>query len=275
MRRKINFIRKLVIPIVIFLVLVGIFFLFDFLISIGKYKIFAFSSDEYFLYQESNKGWFSISKEEFLEKYSKLSYNLYVSGVNRGNYKFKMIDDKLEMIKASNGVINRFSDNWIAYSGKSKISYIKFKSDNFNIDDEKRVFKQLKSKGLVNTYNITYGKKYVLDIDDDNSNEFIYIISNMVDYKKNVTFSVNDKMDKAFSFMFLVDNGKFYDIYTKISDIKGINEVCLPTFEGALLFNRDNSRKIISYCEYLSNDSYELNLYNYKNSKISNININS
>ena len=188
MKRVSNTNKKIGIVIVIFSVFIGIFFLLEFLSNITKYKIFVFNKENFILYQESNKEWFNIKKDEFVKKYGDKSYNLYVGNKNiTGKFKFNIVSNNLEMINKSNDIITRYTkDNWVAYAGSSKMEYIKHLDSDISIEDEKLIFKQLKKYKLNSDYNVSYFKKYTTNIDSDISAEKIYIISNMTDYDKKI-----------------------------------------------------------------------------------------
>ena len=270
MRRRI---RKIIIPLIILLIFVAFFFIIKFLGDITKYKVFVFNKENFFLYQESNKEWFNIKKDDFVKDYGNKSYTLYVGNKNiTGKFKFEVVANNLEMINKSNDIITRYTkENWFAYTGSSKVDYVKFMEDSISLDDEKIIFNRLKKKGLGNDYNLSYSKKYIFNLDDDMDRESIYIISNMSDYNKK---SINRESDKLFTFMFLVDRGKIYDVYSKIVNQENVDNLCIPSLDAVLDFSDSNSYKVISYCDYVSKNAYKLNLYNYQNNKFSLIKVN-
>ena len=272
MRKRI-YMRKIIIPLIILLLFVVIFVLFKFLEDVTKYKVFVFNKENFLLYQESNKEWFDIKKSEFVKKYGDKAYTLYVGNKNiTGKFKFGIVSNNLEMINRSNDIVTRYTEeNWFAYAGSSKVNYIKFIEASFSVDDEKIVFNRLKKKGLSNDYNVSYSKKYIFNLDNDMDRESIYIVSNMSDDNKK---NINKESDKLFTFMFLVDRNKIYDIYSKVVSQEDVDKLCIPSFDAVLDFSDSNSYKFISYCDYVSKNSYELDLYNYQNNRFSFIKVN-
>ena len=105
------------------------------------YNIFVFNGNNYLLYQESNREWFSISKSEFIKKYKDKTYDLYVNNSLKGSFIFSVIDNKLEMINKKNNVITRYTkDNYFLYGGNGDIEYCNLKSSNITSDEYKDIY---------------------------------------------------------------------------------------------------------------------------------------
>ncbi len=264
--------KKIKVALVVLFFCIASVLVYSFFSKADNYKVLVLSTDEYLLYREFTNQWFSMTQKEFLDKgYNKDSHTLFVGSTNKGTFKYKMIDNTLEIVNVSNNVVMRYKNKkWFSYGGSSRTRHIDYTASKFNEDDEKIIFKLLKQNKLGSDYNASYSEKYSIDFDGDTKKEKLYIISNLVDFNK---LNINKESDKIFSFMFLVDDGKIMPIYSKIVNSDNINNLCLPSFEGALTIGT-KQRMVISYCEYFGEDSYKLNLYNYKDSKFHNISIN-
>ncbi len=265
--------RNIIIPIIIFCIFFIIFFLFSIVRKVFNYEVFVFNDNKYILYQESNNEWKSISKSDFTKSYTDITYDLYVDNESKGNIKYEIINNKLEMTIDPNKTVTRYTrGKLLTYGGTSKVNYVEFREDKDYGENEDIILKQLMRNNLEKDYNVSYIKKYKVSFNGDNiRSSNIYIISNMVNYNKT---KINDDLKKVFSFMFLERNNKIYNIYSKVVNDSDLKNICLPSLDGIFSFANDNSYKIISNCEYLSDDTYKLNLYDYKNNKISRININ-
>ncbi len=254
--------RNVIIPIVILVVLISIFVLFNIISRLGRYNIFVFNGKDYLLYQESNREWFSINKSEFIDKYKDKTYDLYVNNSLKGSFTFSIIDDKLEMVNTKNNVITRYTkDDYFLYGGNGDIEYSSCKNSDLSSEDDKVVYNKLKEYDLEKDYNPSYVKKYAVNADSDINIEYIYVISNMVNYDNT---KINTNLDKVFSFMLLKDGNKVYDVYNSMDK----SNMCVPIVEAVLNFRSDNSYKIATYCDD------DIKLFNFKNGKFSNININ-
>lgn len=240
--------------------------------KVDKYKVLVLSTDEYLIYKEFTNQWFSMTQKEFLDKkYNKDSHTLYLGSNKIGTFKYKMIDQNLELVNETNNVVVRYKNKkWYSYGGNSYVNNLKFTNSKLVNDDDFTIFNFLEKEKLASDYNVSYLKKYKIDFDGDTKKENIFIISNLVDNSKEY---INYDARKIFSFMFLEKDGKFKKIYSKVVDQDNINNICLPSFEGAMTIGR-NQKIVISYCEYLTQDTYKLNLYNYNGAKFNNIGIN-
>ena len=235
--------KNAIIPVVIIITLAALFFLFNIISRLGRYNIFVFNGKDYLLYQESNREWFSISKSEFIKKYKDKTYTLYVGNSLKGEFTYDIIDNKLEMINKKNNVVTRYTkDNYFLYGGNGDVEYCQFKNSNISSDDYKVIYNKLKKYNLEKDYSPSYVKKYAVNLDNT---------------------KINTGLDKLFSFMFLKDGNKVYDIYNSVDK----DNMCVPVIYSVLRFEGDNSYKVVTYC-----DNFEL--FNFKNGKFSNININ-
>ena len=120
---------------------------------------------------------------------------------------------------------------------------------------------------LEKDYSPSYVHIYSVNVDNDIDLEDIYILSNAVDYDNK---KENTNVDKTFTFMYLVDNDKMYEIY---SNIDNSSDMCIPRINSLFRFD-DGSYNLFVYCDSLDKKSTRLDLYSYKNQKISKININ-
>ena len=159
--------RNIVILVCIFLIFVGIVLSFFFLSKVTEYKVFAFNKKNFYLYQESNKQWFKISKNEFVKKYGDKSHTLYVGDDYKGEFNYSVINDALEMVSKGTDIINRYTkDNYFTYAGSSSIEYIGIEGAFIEKEDEKVIFNKLKEHNLEKDYNASYIKKYSLNNND-------------------------------------------------------------------------------------------------------------
>jgi hypothetical protein len=84
-----------------------------------------------------------------------------------------------------------------------------------------------------------------IDIDSDNIEEKIYIISNK--------FPIDELDEESFGIVFMVKNDKIYTIYKKI-DNEDLFDGCKPYLDYAIDIDQDNKYELIVGCSYYSNN---------------------
>ena len=149
--------RNIFIPICIFLVFLGIVLFCLTLSKVTEYKVFAFNKKNFYLYQESNKQWFKISKNEFVKKYGDKNHRLYVDHIYKGKFNYSIVNNEIEMVNPMTNIVTRYTkDNYFTYTGSSKIEYISIEGAFIEKEDEKVIFNKLKEHNLEKDYNDSY-----------------------------------------------------------------------------------------------------------------------
>ncbi len=201
----------------------------------------------------------------------------------RENYFEKMSEDEIEnnvdwnsyYIFVDNSYFGKYnlyySDKWYLFTEDRKAKKYDgelFATNNKNIkvlsleknqiSDFSDVEMILSSKSISFTPNYTSSYYVDFDIDNDNSVERLYVVSNL--------FPVDPVPDsRFFSLVFLKKDDNIFELYSSISDdsLSG----CKPDITNIVDINNDNKYEVVLGCSYYSVDGIKYNIYNFDKEK--------
>ena len=209
------------------------------------------------------------------DDYKLRKLNIYLDGDYFGEYRilysnrFTLLNDNDEIVPYD-GII-------FAYSGSNKIKLHEISyNEEINYKDDEIVKDALSKIGITQMAYYNIRQKSSIDIDNDNKNEYIYIIDNYEKASNNsidgITGPVANDSGKNFSVIFMYKNNKVYIIdkiitedyafkvfeVLNVIDIKEDNKLELiynvgeryNTFSDCVkLYNLANNKEIHNFCQ--------------------------
>lgn len=248
--------KKRYIKIIIIMILLSIIFL----LTIGlkliekENEIDLIVLDNNVILKKENNKWSSIKQESELKKYNWNMLHIFVDNKYLGKYNI-YFNEKFYLFDKDRNAVN-YNGDLIAFSNNS------YKLVNFTTSDITNnyyVDKILSDYKLDNT-SLTSQYYIDLDIDNDNINEQIFVVSNKFPID-NVT------QNTYFSFIFLVDKKEIIMIYKNIEQTDDSYSGCKPYINNILDINDDNKYEIILNCAHYSTGQIDSLMYEYKRKK--------
>lgn len=188
------------------------------------------------IWSYSQNHWYDNSDE--IEKYNWKKFKVYLDGKYSDEY-YVWYDEKWYIFDKDKEP-KSYQEKFLAMQSNYDIKVKQFNSEPNNNQDI--VSKYLKDKGLSSASQLTTNTKTTLDIDNDNKDETIYIISN--------AFPLDFNPEKIFSFVFIEKDGKIIDIFSSIENNTYDNGV-KPYIESILDIDEDGKYEmIIAYAGY-------------------------
>lgn len=174
-----------------------------------------------------------------MNKFKIYSNNTYVGSysVSENNGKYYFFDDEYE----SHDVTSPF----IAISEDSEVSVIDYKKADFNSSDYNKASEYLKSIDIDYDGEYNISDKYIVDLDNDNNSDYIYVLSNQL-YSDDVFYVVFANIDND---------------YITINKQIGVSEIKRYTLGWVLNITNDKLNDIILREE--DRDFYNYYLYRY------------
>lgn len=216
--------------------------------------------DDTVMFKYSKKKW-SIVNKNLYEDYNWNKYKIYSNNDYYGKKQVVNMVDKWYIFETDRKPVN-IPDNRLYLGGKINTKLFKFESNNFDNKDMTYVHKILDNYKVSRSdqNNYTYGYKVVFDFDNDNSDEILYVVSNM--------FSEGD-FDKSYSFMFIRDGTKTKMIYNKVEgqdmNLKG----CYFHLFSIVKVDGINNYQLLTTCShYSASNENEYGLYQYENNNV-------
>ena len=202
---------------------------------------------------KNNEGkWQNITEESAIEELNWLEYNVYIDNKKLGKY--YLWNDKEEWyIFDSNTKSVAKEGSLIAYQSNYTIKIKDFKSE--NIRNYYNVQKILEENKLDKESQFTIAEEINLDIDNDSNNETLYFISN--------AFPLDFNPSKIFSFVFMLKDGKIYQLYNSVEN-NTINNGCKPYLSAVIDVDHDNNYELVITCAEYSVEKPTVMLYKLK-----------
>ena len=248
-RRYIKIIVVIVILSVIFLLTVGLNLIKK------EQEIDLIVLDSNVIFKKQNNKWYSIKKDSELKKYNWQFLYTFVDNEYLGKY-YLYFDEEWYLFDKDKNALN-YNGSLIAFNDS------KYKVINFNtsdIVDNTYLNKILTENNLDLNQELTNNYYFSFDIDNDNKDEQLYVVSNR--------FPINNlNTSTYFSFVFLVDNGKIITIYEDIEKTDDSYSGCKPYIKSILDINDDNKYEVILNCAYYSTGEINSSMYEYKHNK--------
>ena len=166
----------------------------------------------------------------------------------KGNY-LMHFDEKWYLFTKDRKAVTYESDSIIAYKANYKMNYVY--KESIPIVDNEYVEKVADKKGVA-AENLTVNEEVNMDIDNDGKNETFYLIS--------TALPVIPTEDKEYSIVFMVKDGKIYNIYDTLV-AKIIPDICQPKIEGFINLNENNKYEVILSCSTIGPREQKVYLY--------------
>ena len=199
----------------------------------------------------SKKTW---SKTNQLNSINWSKYDIYIDNKYIGN-EYLVYDDILYMFNSKKEPINY---NGFLIGLPNKVLTMKRVEEKDY--DERVVDAYLENNNLSEYKETLITKKYVLDIDNDGTNEEIYSISN--------AYNVSIDRTSTITVAFMIKDNKIIDIYKKKDNTTGLYG-CRITINAMFELNKENN--LLVYCNKFSREEPDIYIYKYKNNKFDNI----
>ena len=204
-----------------------------------------------FLYRQNE--WYRYDKEE-ISKLNWNKYNIYLDSNYKGEF-YVWHDDEWYLFDEDKNAIN-YSEKFLGI----KANYdIKVKDFYVEENSNSEYTKEILSSNDISTYSeLTVNDKIDVDIDNDGTNETIYIVSN--------TFPTETNPNTIFSFVFMVKDNKIIQIYS--NKIQGdAYSGCMPYVNSILDADDDNNYEIVLTCARFSEQEPINSLYKFENNQ--------
>ncbi len=223
----------------IFLIIILIVFFLLMYFLIGKNSIekqnqtLTILTGEDTIFEYSNNQW--KQEKEHIDDYNWSKFSIYLNDKYIGkNYVWH--DDKWYIFDENKNAIN-YTDKFLGINSNFQVKVKEFNSiDNTNKNIVQEV---LKSNNLPVDSNLTLNSITSIDLDNDNKEEAIYIISN--------TFPEDSEPKTIFSYVFMVDDNNIYYIY-KYNEKVDYYSGCRPYLNSLLDIDNDNKYEILLSC---------------------------
>ena len=151
--------------------------------------------------------------------------------------------------------------NIIGLYGDRSYSVLSYQKELATADDLELINKYLLTKGIETSVNKLNPTRVVVDYDNDQIMEVIYIVSN--------AFDPESDANRAFGYVFTYDDLKFIDIYGYSKKLDDIYNVCSPNIQNIIDLDVDGQAEIIVRCEEFSNGGLCQSMYQYQKGQFS------
>ena len=202
------------------------------------------------VWKYDNNKWLNVTIKSSKKKLDWQTFNVYSNNKYIGDY-LLLYDDKWYVFSKKKKAIN-LDGELLAYQANYNINILKFNSLNISADDY--VYQVLSNNNIGLSSRFTTLSKTTIDFDGDGETEDFYLVSN--------AFSSDFNPEYVFSFVFMVKDGKIYEIYNDVSKNEFYNG-CKPYFKSFLDVNDDGIYEFILSCGKYSSEGVTDMLYNY------------
>lgn len=198
------------------------------------------------IFNYKNKKWIKVVDKDL---YNWKKFHVFSDNVEQGNYylwhsdKWYIFDDKKEAIV--------LDGEMLAYKANYDISVGEFKKQ--SISDYSYLHEILNEYDLPTVEESANNYEVLFDYDNDGVEEEFYVVSNVFSNSSN----------KAFSFVFMVDDEKIYPIYKDVVENKSFNG-CKPYFNSFLDVDNSGKYEFILSCAKYSVGKNKVMLYGMK-----------
>lgn len=205
--------KMVIIGVIIYVVVMLIIFLPGFLRDRFE-KLYILSGD-FIKIKYENGTWSNIKNSD---DYKMKEFQVYESGNYKGKYKL-LFTNKFYLYD-SNGKKVSYDGQLFAYNGTIKLSKVDVSGTEMSDSDKDIIQKAIYQVGVSSYTDLNLFQKVTLDVDKDGDSEAIYCINN---------YYVEGIPDKAFSLVFMVDNGEIRIIKDKVISSEDVYEE--PSYE--------------------------------------------
>lgn len=245
--------------VIIVIVLILFFVLFFFFGGVDSFK----NRKDQSIILVGNKTYWEYKDKHFTNITSNISslywkdYVVYINNEKYGVYKL-WHDDKWYLYDKDRNAVT-YDGNFLAISSNYDIKPVDYTLN--NVSSDKYINKVLKDYNI-KTDNFTVRNKIDIDIDNDNTKDSIYLISNVLPI---------DKYEKyRFSIVFMVKNDI---IYTVFSDVQNESNArgCKPYIDAFIDVDNDKKLEIIMSCGGRVTSQTKDYLFDFKDNKFTNL----
>ena len=226
--------RYVVILVILAIYLLAMFLLFGNYIKKGKYETTIIIGQNT-IWNYSDRKWINITSNSTIQELNWTKYNIYLDNKYTGEY-YLWYDDKWYLFDDNKNAIKK-DGNLLAFRSNYDIKVHNFSTS--EIKDYSYVKKVLSDNNLDINSKFTVNNQITLDIDNDGTEETIYIISNV--------FAIDFYSDTIFSIVFMVKDGKIHTIYQDIDKNYSTNG-CKPYINTIFDIDADNKFEIVLSC---------------------------
>ena len=191
-----------------------------------------------------------IKEDEFDEM---TTFSVY-SNKYLGKYNMLLVDDTWLIYNLDKSDTN-IKYLYIAAKGNKKYKFIDFSIQKLNENDEVNLSKILKEYKINNYNELSVNQKIEIDIDKDGENEFIYSVSN-------VNSSYDE--DKKFSFTYILDDGKYTYLNTKVFDE---NQDYMDVYQSYVYFILEFDKKYNIFTVNVGSEDQTVNIFTKQSGK--------
>ncbi len=182
-----------------------------------------------------NKKWSNLTDSEQLKEYDWKKFHIYSNNEKVGSYYLWRDDRWYAFDKDKNAIM--VEGNFFAYQANYTLDIFPFTMN--TISDMTYVNEVLKENNIPTNSAFTSSYVISLDMDDDDTLEDIYAVTN--------AFDTDHDSEKTFTFVFMVKNKKIYPIYEEIDD-KDYYNGCKPYFTAFIDLGNDSKYEFIFNC---------------------------
>lgn len=211
------------------------------LIVIGNNSVFAYK----------NNNWDRLKVEnDTLKEFSWQEFDIYSKNEKLGTYSL-WYDSKWYAFDKKRKAIN-LDDSFIGISSNYEIKVLDYQQEQFTSSNY--VTQILKENNLPINSQFTSNYKIDLDVDQDESLEELYLITNV--------FPIDFNPEKLFAIVFMVKGDNIYYLYKDIRNNNSFNG-CKPFVQSILDVDNDNNYEVLISCREYSVSSQTDLLYKY------------
>lgn len=239
----------------IFLLILMLAFFFLMYFTIGKNHIEKSNQEltllvgDNTIWNYSNLNWYKVS-DTSIPQYNWKKFKIYLDGIYKDDY-YVWHDDKWYIFDDNKQPIN-YSEKFLGVVANYNIKVKEFMPK--EVEDSEVIYSFLSKKGISSSTELTVKTQTTFDIDDDNNQEKIYIVSN--------AFAIDFYPDEVFSYVFMEKNKKLYEIYG-FKEKNNYNNGTKPYINSILDVDDDGQYEIIVTLAQYSNLPQDNRLYKF------------
>lgn len=245
-------------PYIIVLVILIILFLIA-IITIGisdiNKKNLYLIVDQSSVWEYQKTKWVNISILNY-EQYNWQKCNYYEEGKMLGNNYLVYTNNKWYVFDSNKDAIIQ-NNTFLAVGGNKKATVKNTNQLPTDKSDEIIIQQVLRENSITDYENYVTRSKVITDLDNDNEEETLYILSNM--------FPTDFSPTKVYNIVFVKDRDSIIYVYKDIDDLANMYNNCKVYLNNILDVNEDNKYEIIIGCGYYSTNGVENNMYTLKN----------
>jgi len=213
--------------------------------------------DQSSVFEYNKNKWQSISKLKY-DQYNWKKCNYYEDSKFLGSNYLVYTNNKWYVFNSNKEAILQ-NNTFLAIGGNKKVQVKNITQVNTDQTDEILIRQVLNENSITDYQNYVTRSKVVTDLDNDNKNETLYILSNM--------FPTDFSPSKVYNIVFVKDDDAILYIYKDIDELANMYDNCKVYLNNIIDINQDSNYEIIIGCGYYSTNGVKNNMYTLNNKK--------